>query len=115
MNSYINNNNTIIINTGTLTPQGIAIALQPITDVSEQPIFEQPDTFKELNHYYNMKYKGLHPKISEPKTHEDNFTTRLLITVWDSMIFKLLVLCLIILRALSTIRIIRPLIKHKKV
>ena len=48
MNSYINNNNTIVLNTSTLTPQGFAIALHPITNVNGQPIFEQPDTLKEL-------------------------------------------------------------------
>ena len=57
MNSYFNNNNTVVLNTSTLTPQGFAIALQPITNVNGQPIFEQPDTLKELNHYYNIKYK----------------------------------------------------------
>ena len=61
-----------------------------------------------------MKYKGLHPKISDPITQEDNFTTEPLITFWDSMIFKILVLCLMMLGALSTIPIIRLVIKHKK-
>ena len=61
-----------------------------------------------------MKYKGLHPQISDPVTQEDNCTTKLLITFWDSMICKILVLCLTILGALSTIPIIRLLIKHKK-
>ena len=37
-------------------------------------IFEQPETLKEANHYYNMKYKELHPKNSDPMTQED-FTT----------------------------------------
>ena len=61
-----------------------------------------------------MKYKGLHTKSSDPITEEDNFTTKLLITFWDSMIFKILILCLTILGALSTIPNIRLLIKHKK-
>ena len=114
MNSYINNNDTIVLNTGTLTAKGFAIALHPIIAVSGQPIFEQPDTLKELNHNYIMKYKGLHPKIPDPITEGDNFTTKLLITIWDSMIFKILVLCLTILGALSTIPIIRLFSKHKK-
>ena len=46
MNSYINNNNTIVLNTSTLTPQGFAIVLQLITNVNGQPIIEQPDNFK---------------------------------------------------------------------
>ena len=114
MNSYINNHDTIVTNTRTLIPQGFAIALQPITNVSGQPIFEQPDTLKELNHYYSRKYKGLHPKISNPITQEDNFTTKLLISFWNSMIVRLLVLYLTILGSLSTKPIIRLLIKHKK-
>ena len=61
-----------------------------------------------------MKYKGLHPKISDPITQEYNFTTKLFITFWDSIIFKILVLCPTTLGALSTIPIIRLLIKHKK-
>ena len=40
MNSYINNNNTIVLTASTLTPQGFAIALQPMTYVNGQPIFE---------------------------------------------------------------------------
>ena len=114
MNSYTKNNNTIVLNTSTQIPQGFAIALQPITNVNGQAMFEQPDTLAELNHYYNMKYKELHPKISDSVTQEDNFTTKLLITFWDSMIFKILVLCVTILGALHTIPIIRLLIKHKK-
>ena len=51
MSSYINNTNTILINTSTLIPQGFAIALCPIPNVNGQPIFEQPDTLKILNHY----------------------------------------------------------------
>ena len=78
-----------------------------MTNVNGQSIFEQPDTLKELNHYYNMKYIGLHPKISNPITQEDNFTTKPLINFWDSMIFKMLVLCITILGALSTIPVIR--------
>ena len=61
-----------------------------------------------------MKYKELPPNISDPITQKDNFTTKLLITFWDSMIFKLLVLCLTILEALSTIPIIRLLIKYEE-
>ena len=52
--------------------------------------------------------------MSDPITQEDNFITKTLITFLDSMIFKLLVLCLTILGALSTIPIIGLLIKHKK-
>ena len=51
MNSYINNNDTIVLNTSTLTPQGFAIVLQPINNVNGQPILEQPDTLKEINHH----------------------------------------------------------------
>ena len=82
MKCYINNNNTIVLNTSTITLQGFAIALQPITNMHGQPIFEQPDTLNGLNYYYNMKYKGLHPKHSDPITKEDSFTTKLLITFW---------------------------------
>ena len=114
MNSYVNNNNTIVLNTNTLTLQDFAIALQSITNVSGQTIFEKPDTLKELNHFYNIKYKGLHPKHSDPITQKDNFTTKLPITFWDSMIFKILVFCLPILAPLSTIPIIGLFIKHKK-
>ena len=44
MNSYINSNTTGVLNTSTLTPQGFATVLQPITNVNGQLIFEQPDT-----------------------------------------------------------------------
>ena len=87
INSYVNNNNTKVLNTSTLTPQGFAIASHPKTNVNGQPIFEQPDTLKELNHYYNMKFKRLAPQIFDPITQEDNFTTKPLIPFWDSMIF----------------------------
>ena len=48
-----------------------------------------------------MKYKVLNPKSSDPITQEDNFTTSPLVTFWDSMIVKILVLCLTTLGALS--------------
>ena len=40
------NDNIIVLKTSTLTPQGFAIALQPITNVNGQPIFYTTKHFK---------------------------------------------------------------------